>query len=248
MSTSKRSDLEMALGWVLAPEERGSVASLNELPSNLVAQARNLQSTLLVRQLLEYYCGLQCRPYLADFVDKVIDGQEPANRWRRVDGLVPAPSLASQLCLAREALFAPLGGYPGARLVPDRASWEAGTQWVGAPVYFRQDADYRNAIPQGAVNVINPTIEEAPDEDVTVRRWIASRIARCLVDEPTSVEDLFSAMPSLPGVAQWSQDARIALAALFRELRDLPDDQHATPGFRGPDEWYREDGPGSGVA
>lgn len=240
MSASKWSELESALGRALPPGDRGSVASLNDLPEDVVEQAKSLLSVRLVRQLLEYYCGLQCRPYLPDFIEKVIAGHAPANRWRRVDGLVPAQSLSAQLCLDREALLAPLGGYSGMRIVPDQASWKAGTSWVGAPVRSRRDADYRSAAPQDAVSVVSPAIEAAPDEDVTVRRWIASRIARCMAaGDPPGVQALFSAVPSLPGVDQWSQDARIALAALLREFRDLPADEHAIPGFRGPDEWYR---------
>lgn len=240
MSAGKWSELETALGRALPPGDRASVESLNDLPEGVVAQAKGLQSAQLVRQLLEYYCGLQCRPYLTDFIGKVIEGHTSASRWRRVDGLVPAQSLAAQLCLDREALLAPLGGYSGMRIIPDQSSWKAGTSWVGAPVRSRCDADYRSAAPEGAVSVVSPAIEAAPDEDVTVRRWIASRIARCMAaGEPPGVQALFSAVPLLPGVDRWSQDARIALAALLREFRDLPVDERAIPGFRGPDAWYR---------
>jgi hypothetical protein len=210
------------------------------VPEELIAEAKKLDSASLAHRLLDHYCALACRPYLTDFVEKVVLGNESPKQWRRGDILVPAPSLKDQLCLTREALLAPIGEYSGVRIVPDLASWTSGTSWVGAPAKFRPDADYRSGVPKGAVNLVKPKVEIAPDVAITVRRWIAARIARCLgTDKPKAIDSLFAVAPSLPPVDQWSEDARIAVTALLREFRELTPSEGEIPGFRGPDRWYR---------
>lgn len=240
MTAPELSNLEAALGRRLSPSDRASIAKLNEVPEELIAEAKKLGSASLARQLLDHYCSLACRPYLTDFVEKVVLESESPKQWRRGDVLVPAPSLKDQLCLTREALLAPIGEYSGVRIVPDLVSWVAGTSWIGAPAKSRPDADYLSGVPKGAVNLIKPKVEIAPDVDITVRRWIAARIARCLgTNKPKTIDSLFAVDPSLPPVYQWSEDARIAAAALLREFRELTPSEDEIPGFRGPDKWYR---------
>lgn len=240
MKPPESSSLEAVLGRPLSPTDRGSIASLNDVPEALVAEARRLRSSSDVQRLLEYYCGLAARPHLPDFIDKVILGNQPATLWRRGDVLVPAPSLADQLCSTRDALLAPIGGHDGVRIVPDRSRWQSGTSWIGAPAKARPEADYRSAVPQGAVNLVTATLEPAPDVAIAVRRWIASRIARCAATAAANaIDSLFASNPSLPPVERWSDDACVAAAALQREMRELPQSQTEIPGFRGPDLWYR---------
>ncbi|MDB6001757.1 MAG: hypothetical protein JWP52_3456 [Rhizobacter sp.] len=243
MSPPALSKLEAALGRALLPADRGSIASLNDMPEPLIAEARRLPSTALVRQFIEYHCGLQCRPYLPDFVGKVIVAGEPAARWRRGDVIVPALSLVDQLCMPRDLLLAPISGFRRVRIVPDLDDWTAGTSWVGAPAKARPDADYRSGAPAGSVTLANADVEPAPDVDITVRRWIASRIARSLgLGERPTVERLSAQVPLLPAMSQWSDDARIAWAALTCEVQTLPASVRQVPGFRGPDDWYRDMG------
>lgn len=239
MSQPGVSELEAALGRSLPHGERGSIASLNDLPDAVIAEAKRLPSTWLVRGLIEYYCGLACRPYLSAFIEKVVEGGEPANVWRRGDVLVPDAAIADQLCLPRDALLGPIGGFHGERIVPSLESWKAGTAWVGAPAHARPDADYRTPVSAGAVNLVRPKLETAPDAASTVRRWTASRVARVLApDAARTIDGLFASMPSLPPRDQWSDDGRIAVAALMREYNELAASESEIPGFRGPDEWY----------
>jgi hypothetical protein len=240
MTAPELSHLEDTLGRRLPPAERASITNLNEVPEELIAEMKKLGSASLARRLLDYYCTLACRPYLSDFVEKVVIGNESPKLWRRGDVLVPAPSLKDQLCLKREALLAPIGGYSGVRIIPDRASWASGTSWVGAPAKPRPNADYRSKVPEGAANLLRPKLERAPDAAITVRRWIAARIARCLASsQPKTIDALSAIDQSLPPVDQWSEDARIAVAALLREFQELIPSEGEIPGFRGPDTWYR---------
>jgi hypothetical protein len=95
-------------------------------------------------------------------------------------------------------------------------------------------------VPAGAVNLVRPKLEPAPDAASTLRRWTASRIARVLpTDAARTIDGLFASMPSLPARDRWSDDGRIAVAALMREYNELPAADTGIPGFRGPDDWYR---------
>lgn len=239
MSAPGPSVLETALGRALPQADRGSVPDLNEMPDAIVAEARALGSNSLARELIEYYAGLKNRPYLPAFIADVVGGTTPAARWRRGDALVPAPSLAEQLGLAREALLAPIGGYHGLRVVPDLAHWRAGDSSVGAPAKRRPDAHYRSGVPKGSINFVKPALEAAPGVEITMRRWIAARIARCLAPgQAATIEGLRASVPGLPEVQAWTEDARIAFAAVVRERSELPSAHDGVPGFRGPDAWY----------
>jgi hypothetical protein len=231
--------LEHLIGRPLSLEHRASISDLNDLPEALVEEARTLGTPILARNLLAYYTTPECRSYLKTFVDDVVFGKALARLWRRGGALVPAPSISEQLCISREVLLAPIGGYSGSRVAPRIESWRAGTSWIGAPAQPRPDANYRTATPSGAALVAQPMLEIAPDVAITVRRWIAGRLARVLVpSEPTSLDALFGFAPYLPAFDQWSEDAQIGVRALLREFRYMGPPKDEIPGFRGPDSWF----------
>jgi hypothetical protein len=205
----------------------------------VIEAARGLPSEALQRQWLEYHCGLVCRPWLASFVADVLRGGEAAHAWRKEMGFVPAPSLGEQLRLDRAALLHAIGGFHGIRVVPNRKDWDAGISWIGAPVRVRRDADYRESTPADVAGIVRPVVESVQDEDVTVRRWIGTRIARIARCVPSAALTDIATLPSLPPLDDWSADARLALSALSREERECADDASTIPGFRGPDAWYR---------
>jgi hypothetical protein len=83
--------------------------------------------------------------------------------------------------------------------------------------------------------------EPVSDPVVALRRWHASRLAfktwkSGVLGRALSLEDL--SLPNLP-VSQWTEDARVAGAALLRENRELGPWAEQIPGFRGPDAWFR---------
>ena len=230
-------DLERRLGRRLPSEAGGSIASLNDLPEELIEEARRLDSAPLARMLLGYYVPSDSRSYLKNFIEDVVDGGQPAKSWRRGGVLVPAQSLADQLTEPREVLLGPIGGFAGLRTIPRLESWSAGTSWIGAPARPWPEADYRSSTPSGAALLSSPRLEPAQDEAVTVRRWIAARLARSLGGaSPGSVEAMLG--PSFPPEPLWSPDARAAAAGLAREHRTMGPPKEEIPGFRGPDSWF----------
>jgi hypothetical protein len=238
MTGSDRARLEYRIGRSLSPDDVGSIGNLNEVPEALVAEARKLGHRSRAYDLLYYYTTFDCWPYVSGFIQDVVFGTKSPRLWRRGGVLVPATSLCDQLCQSRSALLAPIGGHAEVRIVPR----PFGDSSVGAPARPRPEADYRSTSPPGASDFANPVLEPMPDLAVGVRRWIAGRLAWCLKGgAPTSIEELFAISPyELPPTDRWSQDAGIAVAALLREFREIVPEPGAIPGFRAPDEWYRD--------
>ena len=233
-----RIDLERLLNHPLPQAGESRVASLNEVPEALVEEARRLGTPLLARSLLTYYTSAEDRPFLKNFLDDVVFGKHSPAQWRRGGVLVPALSLTDQLCLSRDALLALIGGYAGLRVVPQLASWQAGTSWVGAPARPFPEANYRTVTPAGAARLAAQARLEAADLVVTLRRWIAARLARVVAPRtPGSLDELFEAS-SLASIDQWSEDARRGVGAVLREFREMGPADQAIPGFRGPDSWF----------
>jgi hypothetical protein len=231
-------NLEHLMGRPLSPADRGSITNLNDVPEALVEEARKLGTPILARTLLAHYTTSNCRSYLKNFVDDVVFGDVSPKLWRRGGALVPALSISGQLCQPRENLLAPIGGYSGLRTMPRIDSWRAGASWIGAPAQPRPDAYYRTVTPVGAALLSRPLLENAPNVTLTVRRWIASRLARVLAaGTPTSIDAIFALAPSLPPLDRWSPDARAAAAALMREYQTMGAPMDAIPGFRAPDGW-----------
>jgi hypothetical protein len=239
---TERARLEHRIGRPLPANDSASIANLNDVPEALVAETRMLGHRTLASDLIFYYTTFDCWPYVRSFVKDVVFGTESPKYWRRGGVLVPATSLCDQLCLSRSALLEPIGGHAGVRIVPRLAAWAAGDSSVGAPARPRPEADYRSISPPGALDFTEPDLEPMPDVAVGVRRWIAGRLACCLKGgAPTSIEELFVISPyQLPPTDRWSQDAGIAVAALLREFREIAPEPGAIPGFRAPDEWYRD--------
>jgi hypothetical protein len=242
MASSEWARLERRIGRSLPSADRASIANLNDIPETLVAEARKLGHRSAAHDLLSYYTTLDNLRYLRGFVQDVVFGTDSPKRWRRGGVLVADTSLWDQLCLSRPALLAPIGGHADVRIAPRLSAWEAGSSWVGAPGRPWPEADYRSSSPPGAADLTNPQLEPMPDLAVGVRRWIAGRLARCLNGGmPKSIEQLLAISPyRLPPTDQWSEDAGIAVAALLREFQDFAPGHSAIPGFRAPDDWFRE--------
>ncbi|HWE30024.1 MAG TPA: hypothetical protein VHB97_18560, partial [Polyangia bacterium] len=89
---------------------------------------------------------------------------------------------------------------------------------------------------------VHAPLERIADDDipVAIRRWMASRMTwwarEYLAQGAPTFDGVVAAVTGGADVAP-SADARIAIAALLRELA-LPDGDRPL-GFRGPDEWYR---------
>lgn len=237
--------LEDAIGRPLLESDRGSVPNLNDMPQYVVAEARLLGRgggrNLLVHKLLMYYAGADNFSHVKVFMDDVICGGFPASLWCKGESfLVPSTSLNDQLCSTPEQLLAPIGGFQGLRLVPDLPHWRVGSPNVGAPGARGAGRNYRTRGLKGTTDMANYDIEAVADAEIAVRRWIATRIARCAPEgQPPTVESLRTHLPSVPESHTWTEDARIAMRALGREAAELEPDAEAVPGFKGPDAWYR---------
>lgn len=232
--------IEQKLKRRLDPSEHHSFTHLNDVPESWIERARALGSPLLAEPLLTYLTSSECHPYLKAYVRDVVFGQASPQTWRRSRILVPSFSLEQQLISSRAELIAPIGGEFRSRIIPNLEAWRAGVAWVGAPAKFEPDADYRSPVPEGSVSLAPVPLEPITDRVVTLRRWIAGRLARAVSSDGrlNATSDLNELASGLPSLESWSGDAKIAASALLHELRDLGNLAEGVPGFRGPDSWY----------
>lgn len=231
------------MGRTLLESDRASIASLNDMPDYVIVEARRLAQgrRVLAHLLLTYYAGRDNFRYVGNFIDDVVVNGFPASLWcKGEDFLVPSTSLIDQLCSPLERLLAPIDGFHGVRVRPRVSAWQQGSSFEGAPGARRTGRNYRTVNPNGTLSLLAPEIESVAEANIAVRRWIATRIARCLPKGwPAAVESLRANAPSVPESHAWTEDARIALRAVGRELSELDQNEEAVPGFRGPDAWYR---------
>lgn len=235
--SSKLGVIETRLGRRIDPRDEGSITNLNAVPESLVREARSIGNILLANELLRFYTSPECHGRLRSFVQQVVFGDAAPQSWRRGRTLVPSFSMEQQIVLPRSELLAPVGGDFELRIVPRAADWQAGVEWVGAPARPDPDADYRSTRPENSADLDDAEVEAVVNPDLTIRRWIAARIARVLEARGRLREDA-DLTQDFPARARWTEDALAAGEALLRELRD-PALPPGIPGFRGPDEWYR---------
>jgi len=151
-------------------------------------------------------------------------------------------SLEDHLRLQPEQLLVHFGGVFVVRVTPRFSHWQVGDPFGGAPALVQLDSDYLTPIPEGTITLAPSALTEpVGDPVVALRRWHASRIAfrtwkSGALGRARSVDDL--SLPNL-SVSQWTEDARVAGAALLRENRELGPWAEQIPGFRGPDAWFR---------
>jgi len=146
------------------------------------------------------------------------------------------------------AVAATLATVPGEhwwREVPTRETWGAEPS-VGAPgvLVRRAREGLERRLPEGArAQPLQGPLERLSwvALPVALRRWLASRFAwqarayLALVARPTVV-DLTVALRLAPDA--FSEDARVAVNAVVREVRERTLGEARPLGYRGPDEWY----------
>jgi hypothetical protein len=220
--------------------ESAMIEHLNDVPEWLIERARGLSDADAARRLLMAHTSPDGWPVLKPFVEDVVIGGQSARNWLRGQVLVPDFSLAELLTLSCSALWAPLGGLPTRRIVPDLDDWRGNVSWVAAPARLLPDADYRFTPPANSTALGNVATEEVSEPANASCRWIAARLAMVARDERAihSIGDATAMAYPLPPVPDWSECARRAVLGLSREYQELGPPTDSTPGLRGPDAWY----------
>jgi len=216
------------------------IANLNHAPAWLLEEARALTDQGAMQSLLMTHTSPECWDYLVPFIEDVVSGHQAAESWMVGQVVVPDFSLRDQLTLTRSALLAPIGGAFTHRIIPTLDDWRSNASWVGSPALVLPDADYRFRVPAQAIGMGNAATEDASDETVVVRRWIAVRLAQAVKrGRPArSLEQLVATLADVPAIGEWSEDATHAASGLVREYVELGESSHEIPGMRGPDDWY----------
>lgn len=240
--------LEEALGRALSPADRGSVDTLNDLPDELVREARGLTRTsrLAATAYLQYY--VKKADTVDGFIADVLEhGSVAASEWGKRDVICfPNPKPAHWIRLEAVDLVAPLADIEGERwlrVAPAAEPWD----WsgvAGAPGVFVRLAPYWFDPPHGIEygDIDSEALERVPaaDFEIAARRWMASRVAWELRGrEPADCRTLEAVCAGLgvdPG--RLSVTAQAAIRGLLRS--GWPQVGGSTvPGFDGQDDLYR---------
>lgn len=247
--TSPEEMIEKALGRKLNPAREGSVDYLNQLPSELLAEARSMarESKMLAYSFIQFYYRPGHLGEVKAFIEDVVVGNQEPAQWQRWNRLyAPAVLLPQLLRLSAEEVLAPLQDTPGERWVrlvpvPSSRTWSS---FHGRPAILHRSSDEEWRPPENVSTLVlsgHETLETLDDVTLGIRRWIASCVARDLrrtqleLGPGVDVGDVASVIAA--GVSL-SADAEIAIRALLREERELGPSSDAVPGFRGPDAWY----------
>ena len=246
MSESQLAEVERVLGHRVDPAWAASIHDLNEIPADVLADARSLRSYVLRTMLMRYVTPPPLHRMLPDFVDEVLAREVDPRAWRRGGFLFPSLSLDTLVTLGIPEVLAVLGRKPHEHWLqypPDRRNWEIEEDTIGAPGVERPELRYDSEVPAGVRRHFHGRVEglwQVDDVAVATRRWMGSRIAARArtqgglerFDEPQA---LLRAL--FPQVGGFSSDATIATRAVQREAQAFGTDG-GVPGFLGPAEWF----------
>jgi hypothetical protein len=239
----------------LPPEQRGAIPTLNDVPPDILAEARRLaqRSRGVAVDLLMFYVASADLGQLYDFVRDVVEGGEAPETWGVSDVLCTQDISVEQALVGGGA--AVLGGLSAIegerwwRMQPAGERW-SNDDWPGAPgvlvkrvpYYWRSPTPAREFWHSPGKGRITIAKIEVAEIDLAVRRWLASRVAWKLhvmdSHELTSVEEVCAVLGV--EVDRVSTDGRLALTGMVHELTQIAPGLRRFPGFDGPDDWYRE--------
>ncbi|MBK9035004.1 MAG: hypothetical protein IPL61_27700 [Myxococcales bacterium] len=239
------SELEKALGRPLDPAQRSSVALLTSLARVQLGEAAALarRSKLMAVDYLQFHVQHSDLDASAQFIDEVLLGGADVATWGIRDVLLVATPPADA------ALVGGAAGYLGAivsacssaawvRIEPGLGEWMHDT--CGAPGPLVRNVNYTWTPPDGleACWLSDEVIETVSEPAIGWRRWLAGRVAWQCKDRASGASTFDAAKVQALASSPISDDGRIALRGLLQEVA-LPATGRA-PGFRGPDDWYRD--------
>jgi len=234
--------------------ERGTIATLNDLPGWMVEEARAIarESRLGAVRYLRFFVATQHVSSAEDFVEDVLLAGQDAAAWK-VRDCIFVPDEPSQLRTVGVARYvdalAALEGERWFRVVPGSAD-HLSDSLPGVVGLVQRNTRYWHVTPVGITRC--PLAGSADIESVaptqlesSIRRWIAHRLAWWARDylgqnRADATGDGIIQAASDGDMTPVTADARIAADALAREAVAYGDsaDFPRRAGFLGPDAWY----------
>src|ERR1051325_2829221 len=240
--------------------ERGTIATLNDLPEWMVTEARAIarESRLAAVRYLKFYVATDYALDAPDFVEDVLRRGDDARTWNIRD-CICIPYEPTRTTAAEIHYMDTLEHVEGERWfrVKPRSTDDHWSHAPGAVGVVLRNTRYWERSQHG----ITRYMFSRPDDIETVsldqlassiRRWIAHRLAwwtnSYLKQARSDVTggDIIAAVPDV-NLQRVTPDARIAAGALARETlmyRGSPGFPQQA-GFLGPEEWYQSSSPAS---
>jgi hypothetical protein len=172
---------ERALGRRLTPAELAPIGTLNDVSEEARAITAALPGLLRI-WFLQKLVDESERDDIRDYLEHVVDGGVPAERWRRGGILLADFGLPDMLQRETADILGviPIDGGTWRRRPVSREAWERHAGFVGAPAVERPDLDRRFQPPRHVMRFHTPgrVFEREDMPERRARRWIAARIAR----------------------------------------------------------------------
>ncbi|TMQ19031.1 MAG: hypothetical protein E6J90_04890 [Deltaproteobacteria bacterium] len=234
--------------------DRGTIATLNDLPAWMIHEARAIarESLVCAVRYLRFYVSSDYSHRADDFIEDVLLKGQDARTWNIRDCIcIPyEPTQTTALEVHYEETLAQVDGERWFRVKPkpsDHPSnhipgavgvvlrntryWEHSQQHISRFMFSRPD-----------------DLEAVPIRRLasSIRRWIAHRLAwwaTGFLKEArfaATGDEIIAAVPEV-NMERVTDDARIAAAALAREVIVYRGSPHfpQQAGFLGPEEWYQ---------
>ncbi|MBX3155261.1 MAG: hypothetical protein KF773_04620 [Deltaproteobacteria bacterium] len=226
------------VGRELEESERGSIETVNDVTEEVLGVMRAMwkldrNATVSFVYFIVEAIGLGDA---TSFVEDVVVGGRDAATWRVADWVV-SPRYAMPPAEVTTPFFDSFEGIEGERWYRVTADDDRGVVGV-----LRRNAKYARPARLDYRSVRACEYVDPSRVLIAHRRWLARRLggwARADVLAPgATIDSVLAKVPGLVDVANVTDDARIAAAALIREAAlDAPTFVRDR-GFLGPDGWY----------
>jgi len=251
--------VEQALHRQLSSDDHHSIATLNDVTQDMLADLRLLTTRSQIDAYLAFYI-VRYRSGDGDkFMREVVAGGADPRAWGRRNVFVHLEEPDERFCLhldwaSMEARFAEAGGtrWWQARPVPASdvnqalhwSGWGAvGVRIDDVPYWWRHP---KATMDSDCADDTGALVEHLDDASarLALRRWIALRLSwwarRYLEEAGTAVVDN-GLLAAVGGVRQeLTTDAAVAIRALVKEATLPYDPERDVRGFMGPDTWYTD--------
>lgn len=234
--------------------ERGTIATLNDLPDWMVAEARLIarESRLAALRYLKFYVAEEYATDAPDFVEDVLRKGQDARTWNIRDCIcIPyEPTRLTALEINYLDVLAQVRGERWFRVRPKPTDHPSSHIPGAVGVVLRNTRYWEKCERDVTRYMFSPAdaLEAVPVDRVksTIRRWIAHRLAWWTTDFirqaalDVTGDDIIAAVPGV-NMQRVTADARIAAAALAREAIIHRGSPHfpQQAGFLGPEKWYQ---------
>ena len=232
-------EIELVLGYPVPKDKQGTISDLRHIGPIILEELKKV-GAVFNRELLLFYTTPDNWQYINTFLANVVYENRIPNEWSNFSYIVPDVSLKDQLTKEiHEILYFTKGKF--SHLIKSNYNlWKSNILKSGSPAIFIENGYYKTDIPKNFQSFSKFEVLKIEKEDsshILFRRWIASRIAKCM-DEKLFVFNDIEEFNYFSPIEKWTDDAKFAFYGLLRERNEMGWKDDEIPGYVGPDDFY----------